>query len=342
MDDMSKHSEHYAAGVPIRRARASAWMVFWLTAGTSVLYNSYHALVNDHMPWYTGLPEGFVPLVVAIGVLEFSVSWRDNKFLQGAAWLVTAAAMAWSAVQINSVVSHGWALGLIADTAALSAMYFLLNGPTALQAVAKVAAREADLLRQRDSERSAREQAEAAGRTALADLKARAEAELAKRDAAWREEMAILRAGLSRELDDMRTACETAETAFASARSEAETVTRKLEAAERKLGRANGVTGSRKRAGSGSRKPEAVPAPAVPGGIPEAPADLDAESAVLWYVDQGLSASAAGVAAGLSDSRGRQIVRKLTAPAPAGVDPVATAGKGGAAAEAADGNEGSL
>jgi colicin import membrane protein/SWI/SNF-related matrix-associated actin-dependent regulator 1 of chromatin subfamily A len=123
----------------------------------------------------------------------------------------------------------------------------------------------------------------------------------------------------------------------------AETLARKLEAATRKLAAGNGGSGSRKQSGTGSRKPAAVPAPAAAEGtpqtVPEAPPDLDAESAVLWYVDQGLSASAAGVAAGLSDSRGRQIVRKLTAPAPAGVDPVAGAGNGGSPAETGSGND---
>lgn len=174
MDGMTaKHSEHYAAGAPARRARASAWTVFWLTAGTSVLYNCYHALVDDHMPWYTGVPEGVLPLVVAIGVLEFSGAWRDNKPLQVAAWTVAGGAMAWSAVAIDSVVHHGWALGLIGDTAALAAMFFLLNGPTAAQAVARVAAREAELLGQ-----------VAAGQSAIADLKARAGAEIGKRNEA--------------------------------------------------------------------------------------------------------------------------------------------------------------
>lgn len=154
--------------------------MFWVTAGSSVLYNCYHALVGEHMPWYTGVPEGFVPLLVAIGVLEFAGAWRKNVPLQAAAWTVTCGAMAWSAFATNSVVHQGWAFGLIADTAALSAMYFLLNGPTAMQAVAAVDRKVAELTAAAEAERSLREQAEASGRAALADLRARAEAEIGK------------------------------------------------------------------------------------------------------------------------------------------------------------------
>lgn len=51
----------------------------------------------------------------------------------------------------------------------------------------------------------------------------------------------------------------------------------------------------------------------------EPPADLDSEARVLWYLDKGYSASKAGVMAGLTDSRGRQIAR-LAREAPKGID----------------------
>lgn len=80
------------------------------------------------------------------------------------------------------------------------------------------------------------------------------------------------------------------------------------------------VTGNRKRApGNANRKQAPVPAPATGPAGEVAPDDLDNEAKVLWYVANGESASAAGVKAGLTDSRGRQIVRdykRLSAPAP--------------------------
>jgi hypothetical protein len=343
MAPMGDHSTHEAAGAPLRKARAWAWIVFWSTAGTSVLYNVYHALVTSHLHWYIGIPEGFLPLLLAIGMLEVAAAWPEK--MQAVAWLVTAGAMAWSAVAIGAVIRQGAPLhagflfGLLADTAALGAMYFLLNGPTAAQAIAKMDEKVAGLLGQIAAERSARAEAEAAHGREMAGLRAEltaageaAEAQMAEARRVHRMTVSVL---------DERVNKARSETEAVAARAEA--LTRKLEAADRKLGRGNTGTGSRKQAGSGSRKPEASPAPAAseggPQGVPEAPPDLDAESAVLWYVDQGLSASAAGVKAGLSDSRGRQIVRKLTAPAPAGVDPVTGAANGGSGAEAGGGND---
>jgi hypothetical protein len=85
---------------------------------------------------------------------------------------------------------------------------------------------------------------------------------------------------------------------------------------------------SRKRSTAPARNKTASTAPAtaspevpaaVPAGGPEQPpADLDGESAVLWYLSKGYSASAAGKAAGYTDSYGRQIARKLAKAAPKG------------------------
>lgn len=111
--------------------------------------------------------------------------------------------------------------------------------------------------------------------------------------------------------------------------AKAVTLTRKVEVLERKLAglpkRKQGGNGSDAGSGNGTRKRQPVTAPAeAPVTAPEdeaeeAPADLDSEAKVLWYLDQGLTASKAGVKAGLTDSRGRQIAR-LKRPAPKGVD----------------------
>jgi hypothetical protein len=314
MADMAKHSEHYAAGAPYRRARASAWTVFWLTAGTSVLYNCYHALVDDRMPWYTGVPEGVLPLVVAIGVLEFSGAWRKNIPLQVAAWAVTGGAMAWSAVAINAVVRYGFALGLIGDTAALAAMYFLLNGPTAAQAVAKMDAKVAELLGRAGAEQSAREQAEAGGRAALSDLQAAADAELAKRDAAWRTELDDLRTASERTLNVERTARETAEAERDSIRSKADAEAARADRLERKL------TGPARRSRTAPARSGTAPRTAA-GTAPDD--DLELESRALKLLATDLTMSGAELARQLeiSPGYGRKLRRRLTGELPSEAEP---------------------
>lgn len=74
--------------------------------------------------------------------------------------------------------------------------------------------------------------------------------------------------------------------------------------------------------GSGNRARKMQPAAAAVADrdeIEDAPEDLDSEAKVLWYLDRGVSASKAGVRAGLHDSRGRQIAR-LRREAPKGID----------------------
>lgn len=73
----------------------------------------------------------------------------------------------------------------------------------------------------------------------------------------------------------------------------------------------------RKRAGSAARKGQ--PAKATATGLsPEAAGmDMDTEALILKYIGEGHSASEAGRLAGVSDSRGRQVARKLAEPAPA-------------------------
>jgi hypothetical protein len=113
---------------------------------------------------------------------------------------------------------------------------------------------------------------------------------------------------------------------LADARREAEAATRRAEATARKL---EAATGSGK-GGNGTRKPAAatgrkasVPAPEIPAVDPDdLPGnwdELDSEARVLFLVDAGLSASKAGLAAGVTDARGRQIARaakRLTETAP--------------------------
>lgn len=310
---MSATERHEAAGVPARRARASAWTVFWLTAGTSVLYNCYHALVGDHMPWYTGVPLGVLPLAVAIGVLEFSGAWRENKTLQVAAWSVTGGAMAWSAIAINAVVHHGWAFGLIGDTAALAAMYFLLNGPTAGQAVAAVIRTETELLARIAAGQSARERQAAEHEAAVTALRDRARGEMnaltARRDA----DVSALREELTGELETRDRALADAETALASARSEAESATARADRLERKL------TGPAGRSSAGAARSRTAPrtAPANSGGTaPDDDLELESKALKLLATDLDMSGAELARQLGVSEGYGRKLRRRLSGDRP--------------------------
>ena len=122
-------------------------------------------------------------------------------------------------------------------------------------------------------------------------------------------------------LEGERSARQQAEDDREAARAETAAAAAKAEALERNAAAAgNGQSGNRKRKPGGSGNPR-------PGNgdrkqleeAGEAPADLDSEARVLWFLDKGYSASQAGVKAGLTDSRGRQIAR-LAREAPKGID----------------------
>lgn len=295
MTGMGQHSQDKvldAAGTPYRRARAWAWLVFWSMAGTSVLYNVYHALVIGHMPWYTGILEGLVPLLLAIGVLEIAAAWKSWE--QAVAWLVTAGAMAWSAAATGSVVQPGapghvgWPFGILADAAALYAMRFILNGPTAEQAVARVSAKIAELTGIAEAAR--RDAAEA--RKELGAVADTHEAWRTETEQAHREAVAAL------------------EDRAAKAEARAETLARKLASA---TGSGKTGNGTRKPSGNAPRKPKAE-APEIPAlSLDDLPADweeFDTETKVLFLMsEKGYSGSKAGLAAGVTDARGRQIAR---------------------------------
>ena len=145
-------------------------------------------------------------------------------------------------------------------------------------------------------------------RTAGAELAAARLALAAEREATETVAAELAAAGEGRER---------AEAELAAARREAETLRRELAEARKRKDREPSGNGG----GSGSRKRQPVPRPEEADD--EAPSDLDSEARVLWYLDKGYSASKAGVMAGLTDSRGRQIKRerdKLSRPAPRGID----------------------
>jgi len=305
MASMVNHADvSTAAGRPLRRARFAAWSVFLGMAGTTMAFQVYHAVTAGQMPWPLAVLYGIVPLAISIGVLAFAAHW-PSSWARAGAYAITAGAMYMSASATGIVTLHAAAphaellFGFILDGAALLAIRFIFDGPSAAQAVAEVAEREADLVRQRDSERSAKEQAKADGQAALADLKACADAELAKRDAAWREEVATVRA-----------ARETAETELAAARSEAEKMTARITVLERKL--SGPVRRSRTapaRSGTAQRS----------GGRTAPEDDLDLEARALKLLATNLDMSGAELAEKLeiSTGYGRKLRRRLTGDRPA-------------------------
>jgi hypothetical protein len=149
----------------------------------------------------------------------------------------------------------------------------------------------------------------------------RTEAAGVEQEAAGQAELAAVRA----ELAGAREAAMVMQAGLEAARGETAEAVARAEALARKLAANPRPGAARKRTrkpagnetGSGSPEPAPVTGPTDAGG--EAPEDLDSEARVLWYLDNGLSASKAGIKAGLTDGRGRQIAR-LRRPAPAGGD----------------------
>jgi hypothetical protein len=301
MTPMGQHSEHYAAGAPLRRARASAWVVTVAMGGTTMAFQVYHSVKLGHMPWELAVLYGIVPLLIAVLVLEIVAEWRGAPWsAKAGAYLIMGAAMFLSASATGAVVLHAapahWSLlfGALLDGAELLAAYFIMNGPAAAQAVASVAKREAELTAAIAAERAARDD-ERAGHMRLVG-------ELAETATAVQEHH-------ERVLAEMRTA-------LGEARREAETAAARAEASARKLAAVTGQrkagNGTRKPAGNSARKPEPAPAEAAavnPDDLPGNWDALDTEARVLALVDKGYSASKAGLAAGVTDARGRQIAR---------------------------------
>jgi hypothetical protein len=187
--------------------------------------------------------------------------------------------------------------------------------------------------------RHADREAKAAAARAAARAERLAEIERAEADerASLRRELAAVTARTETEITGLRATATGAAAEAEAARAEAESLAGQVQSLTRKLAdaRERQKTGSRtrKQAGNGARNgagntaaaaPETSPATGpedVPvSGAETPPSDLDAEALVLWHVDKGKSASEAGRLAGLSDSRGRQIVRDLAKKAPQGVD----------------------
>src|ERR1700722_2513771 len=172
MDGMPK-GQHEAAGAGMRRARTCAWIVTVIMGGTTMSFQVYHAVKRGHMPWELAVLYGVVPLLIALLVLEIVAEWREAPWAaKAAAYLIMGAAMFLSASATGAVVLHvapghfSLLPGALLDAAELFAAFFIMNGPTAAQAVAKIERIIGELTAEANAERSARLEAEAnAGRT---------------------------------------------------------------------------------------------------------------------------------------------------------------------------------
>jgi hypothetical protein len=202
MSGMAKHSD---AGTPLRRAHFAAWAVFLGMAGTSMTFQVYHAVTAGDMAWELAALYGTAPLAISIGVLEFTAAWR-NLWAQLAAYAIAIGAMYESASATGAVTAHAGpshaelVFGLILDAAALLAIAFIANGPTAAQAVAAVIRREAELLGAARAERAAREEAERTAAATEASLRVQlAEEQAAAGTAAAQAQEALRAAALRAE-----------------------------------------------------------------------------------------------------------------------------------------------
>lgn len=290
MSRMGKHSPAEAAG---KRARVSAWLVFISMAGTTMAFQVYHSIEHGHMPPPLAVLFGVVPLCISMLLIEVISGWEDApNWIRGAAYLIIAGAMYLSAAATGAVVlkaapPHSSLLfGLLLDGAAILAARFLMT------AVKRAAAAE-------QAAHAAALQAERVARLTADEDREALQAELATA----RETLASATAG-----------AETQAQQLAAATAEAETLRREL--AEARRGNDDRKR-DRKPAGNGTRK--RVPETGNGDGTGEAPEDLDSEAKVLWFLAKGYSASQAGIRAGLTDSRGRQIAR-LAREAPKGID----------------------
>lgn len=324
MTSMGQHSEHSAAGAPLRRAHFTAWAVFLGMAGTSMVFQVFHSIHVGHMPWPLAYLYGIVPLAVSVGVLEVAAKWQ-SKGAKAGAWLVTAGAMFLSAFATGAVTAsaappHAELLfGAVLDAAALLTVRFILDGPRAAHAVAAVAKREAELLGQAAAERSAREQAQANAERMIRELGTERAAELEAERQAHDAAVTTLRADLAAEqearetaqadaaalalvtaeLDETRTALENAATArhaAEQARAEAERLAElaqaKAASLSRKVAANSGAKGNRTRA---ARDATSVPS------------DMDAQAAALtlWSANPAITGRELGEACGMGERWGQ-------------------------------------
>lgn len=320
MDPMGTHADvSAAAGRPLRRAHAAAWFTFIFMAGTTIAFQTYHSVKNGQMPLTLAVLYGTAAFILAITVLEFAR--HCGRWVRAGAYILTGGAMFLSASATGAVVLHAapahWSLlfGFLLDGAAILSIYFIFDGPTAAQAVAEVARREAELTAQAGAHRRALDDAQRAHRAALADarsaheqetaeLLARLDAERAAREEAQAESALHASAEAERdlaraEMDGARAGLQAAQ----DARAEAEARAARLEADNARLARKAGAQNG----GSRARKPAAERAP---GAVPK-DVDARAEALSVYLADPTISGAQLGPAVGMSKRWGQDRMKEF-------------------------------
>jgi hypothetical protein len=287
MDPMPTQPAH---AKPRAEGLIAAWLCLVIAGAATVTFNIVHAW-RSGMGSPLGVVEGVVPVALAMIVSHLVATSSAGKLLRGITFAVMIGALALSVRATGAVVAPAagplwWLYGAVVDTAALVSLQVLLT------------------LKSRAAERAR---------------------ERAAQEAAEASELVSLRAELVTALADvepLRDALAAAQADAGQANERAESLAAKLKAATARKQR---PATARKSASVTARKSEPVtgsataPVTDVVTAPDEAPADLDSEAKVLWYLDKGYSASKAGTLSGLTDSRGRQIAR-LAATAPKGPD----------------------
>lgn len=201
---------HHAAGAPMRRAYVAAWCVFVGMAVTSMTFQTFHAITVGQMAWPLAALYGIAPLAISIGVLEFTAGWE--LWAKTGSYLIAGGAMYASASATGSVTEHAAAahtelvFGLILDAAALLAIAYINHGPTAKQAVAAVARREAELVAEIADARSANARQAAEHQAAMGDLHDQMRGEMNGLSAQRNADVSALRTERDRLLSDLTSA----------------------------------------------------------------------------------------------------------------------------------------
>jgi hypothetical protein len=215
----------------VARAKFCAWTVAISMAATTMTFQVYHSIRFGQMPVPLAVLEGVVPLLISMCILEFVSKWEGARWWAvTAAYLIMGGSMYLSAAATGAVVLHAtpghmaWLFGVLLDAAALLAVHFILNGPTA-----------ADVSRHAAAEETAR-----AGR----------EASLLSEIGALKQARDARASALRAELDAANDARTEAERVRADAEANAANLARKLETHARAKGaRTKGASGRRKNAG---------------------------------------------------------------------------------------------
>lgn len=324
----------------VRRARFAAQVVFLSMAGTTMTFQVYHAIHYGHMPAWLAFPFGIVPLLIAIGVLEFVAEWEDPpKWAKPGAYLIVAGAMLLSATSTGDVVLKAappdlsWLFGVLLDGAAVLAVTYILHGPKPAEILAKARAEQQEREEAENGERArlrrelaaAREQAEgeraelearitvaarqhenelAELRRAITEERDRAAEDRQALEDALRREHSETEVALRRQLEEADAARTESEQRAANAEANIADLTRRLEANAGANARANRTANGSANRGAkpGRKKSESQ----VPGDLA-----ARAQALQIWTANPGISGAELGRLCGKTPRWGQLRIKEF-------------------------------